>query len=124
MGRHRDQKLEIIAGSVVGRGCTHRELFELGRSGDLIECAAGTTFHSERDASRWVYLLLDGDVALSQHGAPLAVATRGSWFPLQPGPPAASSPASLTALCDSQLLVFRSSEANAVLDLPAMAYAR
>jgi hypothetical protein len=118
MGRHRDQKLQTIAESVVGRRCSHHELHELGRAGDLIDCVAGSTFHSEHDAGRWAYLLLDGDVALSQHGDPLAVGTRGSWFPLQP------SRTSLTALSDSRLLVFRPCEANAVLDLQALAYAR
>ena len=124
MGRHRDQKLEIIAGSVVGRNATHQQLQELGRAGDLIDCAAGTTFHTEHDAGRWSYLLLDGDVALSREGEPLAVAARGSWFPLNPGSASLRSQASLTALSDSRLLVFRSFEATAVLDLPAMSFAR
>ena len=71
MGRHRDEKLRIIAESVVGRGCSHRELYELGRAGDLIDCPAGGTFHSERDASQWAYVLINGDVAVSTSINPL-----------------------------------------------------
>ena len=124
MGRHHDRKLEIIADSVVGRGCSPHELRELGHAGDLIDCAAGETFHSELDANRWAYLLLDGDVALSHEGDPLAVASRGSWFPLRPADRSAyRSHTSLTALRDSQLLVFRWSDLGGVLDLPAMATA-
>jgi len=117
MGRHRDQKLEVIAESVVGRRCSRHDLAQLGRAGDLIRCGAGSTFHSEGDGGRWAYLLLDGDVALSQHGDPLAVAARGSWFPLHERTSAGGDRTSLTALSDSQLLVFRSWEADAVLDL-------
>ena len=117
MGRHRDEKLRIIAESVVGRRCNHHDLMALGRTGDLISCAAGATFHPEAASGQWAYLLLDGDVALSQQGDPLAVATRGSWFPLQS---TGSSRASLTALSDSRLLVFRASETAAVLDLRAL----
>jgi hypothetical protein len=123
MGRQRDQKLDVIARSVVGRRASHREVEELGRAGDLIECASGATFHGEHDLERWSYLLLDGDVVLSRDGAPLAVAARGSWFPHQCGPRRAA-PMSLTALSDSRLLVFRSFEADAVLDLPTMTFAR
>jgi hypothetical protein len=119
MGRHRDQKLQVIADSMVGRRCTRHELAELGRAGDLIDCAAGATFHSELDARRWAYLLLDGDVALSQHGDPLAVAARGSWFPLHDRARTDGSATSLTALSDSRLLVFRRSEVDAVLELLA-----
>ena len=122
MGRHRDEKLRIIADSVVGRRCSHRELSELGRAGDLIDCSAGSTFHAEQDGDRWAYLLLDGDVALSQGGDPLAVAARGSWFPLHERGGRARS--SLTALTDSQLLVFRAIETRGVLALPSLAFAR
>jgi hypothetical protein len=124
MGRHRDEKLQVIADSVVGRRCSHRELSALGRAGDLIDCRAGSTFHSERDAGRWAYLLLDGDVALSQHGDPLAVAARGSWFPLGTNGRIDRSRTSLTALSDAHLLVFRAVETDAVLDLPSLAFAR
>ena len=122
MGRHQDRKLDIIARSVVGRDARPHELAELGRAGDLIDCAAGATLHAERDRNRWSYLLLAGDVALSRQGAPLAVAARGSWFPHDPH--GGASPVTLTALSDSRLLVFRSFEATAVLDLPTMAFAR
>ena len=124
MGRHRDQKLQRIADSIVGRGCGHLELSELGRAGDLVDCAAGATFHTERDPDRWAYLLLDGDVAVSRHGDPLAIAARGSWFPLHERSGVERSGATLTALSDSQLLVFRSSEIGAVLDLPSLAFVR
>ena len=124
MGRHRDEKLDIIAGSVIGRRCSRGELAELGRVGDLIDCTAGSTFHSERDAGRWAYLLLDGDVALSQHGDPLAVAARGSWFPLHDGSGVGRARPSLTALSDARLLVFRAVETSAVLDLPSLSFAR
>jgi len=124
MRRHRDLKLQRIADSMVGRRCGPHELSQLGRAGDLIDCAAGSTFHSERDPHRWAYLLLDGDVALSQHGDPLAVAARGSWFPLHDRSRTEGSSATLTALSDSQLLVFRSSEIATVLDLPSLAFAR
>ena len=124
MRRHRDEKLEVIADSVVGRRCNLGEVTALGRAGDLIDCAAGSTFHSERDVGRWAYLLLDGDVALSQHGDPLAVAARGSWFPLHEAPRSDRSCPSLTALSDARLLVFRPFETQAVLDLPALAFAR
>ena len=124
MGRHRDQKLQIIADSVIGRRCSRHELSELGRAGDLIDCSAGSTFHRERDGGRWAYLLLDGDVALSQHGDPLAVAARGSWFPLHDRGRIAGPPTSLTALSDSQLLVFRAAETDVVLGLPSLAFAR
>ena len=122
MGRRRDQKLQVIADSVVGRRCSRRDLSELGRAGDLITCATGSTFHSERDGGRWAYLLLDGDVALSQRGDPLAVAARGSWFPLHDRGGAGASGTSLTALSDSQLLVFRASETAAVLELRALGF--
>jgi hypothetical protein len=124
MGRPRDRKIQIIADSVVGRRCGRHELSELGRAGDLIDCVAGSTFHSERDVGRWAYLLLDGDVALSQHGDPLAVAARGSWFPLHERPGANPTRTSLTALSDSRLLVFRGCETDAVLGLPNLAFAR
>ena len=116
MGRRRDEKLRIIAESVVGRGCSHRELYELGRAGDLIDCPAGGNFHSERDASRWAYLLISGDVAVSQHGAPLAVAAKGSWFPLHQDDRTNRSRTSLTALDAAQLLAFRSFEVSPALD--------
>ncbi|MFL6205604.1 MAG: hypothetical protein ACJ739_09650 [Acidimicrobiales bacterium] len=121
MGRRRDEKLQSIAESVVGRRCSQHDLTTLGRRGDLIRCAAGSTFHPEAASGRWAYLLLDGDVALSQHGDPLAVATGGSWFPLHGG--TAGSRTSLTALSDSRLLVFRASETASVLDLPALGFA-
>jgi hypothetical protein len=124
MGRHRDQKLQTIADSVVGRRCSHHEVSELGRAGDLIDCAAGSTFHHERDGGRWAYLLLDGDVVLSQHGDPLAVAARGSWFPLHDRARIGGPPTSLTALSDAQLLVFRAAETNVVLGLPSLTFAR
>jgi hypothetical protein len=124
MGRHRDEKLQVIAESVVGRRCSRQELSELGRAGDLIDCTAGSTFHSERDVGRWAYLLLHGDVALSQHGDPLAVAARGSWFPLHTQARIDRSRTSLTALSDAQLLVFRAAETDAVLGLPTLAFAR
>jgi hypothetical protein len=123
MGRHRDEKLQTIASSVVGRRCSQHELSELGRRGDLIDCVAGSTFHSDRDVGRWAYLLLDGDVALSQHGDPLAVAARGSWFPLHDAARGGRSRTSLTALSDSRLLVFRACETAAVLDLPVLGFA-
>jgi hypothetical protein len=118
MTRHRDEKLQTIADSVVGRRCGHEALVALARCGDLIDCDAGATFHSERDVGRWAYLLLEGDVALGHHGEPLAVASRGSWFPLHERPRGASG-TSLTAVSDSHLLVFRSFE-TAVLDLPVL----
>jgi hypothetical protein len=124
MGRHEDRKLELIARSVVGRQCSRGDLRELGRVGDLIDCSAGTTFHSEREARRWAYLLLDGDVALTHGDEPIAVATEGSWFPLQDGGTPAVSRTSLTALNDARLLVFRPREVGCVLDLPALAFAR
>jgi hypothetical protein len=124
MGRHRDEKLQVIADSLVGRHCNRHDLSELGRAGDLISCASGSTFHSERDGGRWAYLLLDGDVALSQHGDPLAVAARGSWFPLHDGSSVDGRGTSLTALSDARLLVFRAREASAVLELPALGFAR
>ncbi len=121
MRRQPDEKLRIIRDSVVGRGCSPQELRELGHAGDLITCAEGETFHSELDANRWAYLLLDGHVALSQQGDPLAVASRGSWFPLRPADRSAyRAHTSLTALRDSQLLVFRWSDVGGVLELPAM----
>ena len=123
MGRPHDEKIRIIADSVVGRRCSQHELSELGRTGDLIDCVAGSTFHSERDVGRWAYLLLDGDVALSQHGDPLAVAARGSWFPLHDPARVGGTRASLTALSDSRLLVFRAWETAAVLDLPVLRFA-
>jgi hypothetical protein len=119
MGRHRDEKLHVIAESVVGRGCSPQQLCDLGRAGDLIDCAAGETFHAETDARRWAYLLLTGDVALSQQGDPMAVATRGAWFPLWGSDD--RSPLSLTALCDSKLLVFRRPEFEEVRSIPILA---
>jgi len=116
MGRHRDEKLRIIAESVAGRGCSHRELYELGRAGDLIDCPAGGTFHTERDASRWAYLLISGDVAVSQHGRPVAVAAKGSWFPLHEDDRTTPSRTSLTALGAAQLLAFRAFEVSPALD--------
>jgi hypothetical protein len=118
MGRHRDQKLHTIAESVVGRGCSSDQLRDLGRAGDLIECTAGQTFHTETDATRWAYLLLRGDVALSQSGDPLAVASRGTWFPLWDE---AATRMSLSALSDSQLLVFRRRDFEEVRAIPALA---
>jgi len=116
MGRNDDQKLRTIADSVVGRQCTAHDLRALGRAGDLIECAAGGTFHAESDADRWAYLLLEGDVAVSHLGSPLAVATRGTWFPLRPSERAPHNGTSLTALSDSQLLVFRWPDLGGLLD--------
>jgi hypothetical protein len=118
MGRHRDEKLQTIAESVAGRGCTAQQVCDLGRAGDLIDCAAGQTFHAETDPGRWAYLLLRGDVALSQQGDPLAVATRGAWFPLWTGDRA---PTSLTALSDSTLLVFRRPDFEEVRAIPLLA---
>ena len=118
MGRHRDRKLQTIGDSTLGRRCSSRELVDRGRAGDLVDCEAGATVHSELDARRWAYLLLEGDVALSQHGDPLAVAARGSWFPLHDA--ARADAMTLTALSDSQLLVFRRPEIGAVLDLPGL----
>ena len=124
MGRHDDEKLRIIADSVVGRRCSAHELRELGRSGDLIDCAAGRTFHAETDPDRWAYLLLDGNVAVSHAGNPLAVATRGTWFPLRPSARTPRHGASLTALSDSQLLVFRSQDLGPFLDRDLAAASR
>ena len=122
MGRHRDEKLRTIADSVVGRGCSPQQLCDLGRAGDLIDCAAGGTFHAETDAGRWAYLLLDGDVALSQRGDPLAVATRGAWFPLwNEGSTGGRPPLALTALSDSRLLVFRRADFDEVRTIPMLA---
>ncbi len=121
MGRHRDVKLQTLAESVVGRGCSPQQLCDLGRAGDLIDCDAGQTFHAESDASRWAYLLLDGDVALSQHGDPLAVASRGAWFPLWDAARGGRVPLSLTALSDSRLLVFRRPDFEEVRTIPALA---
>ena len=122
MARHRDVKLQTIAESVVGRGCSPQQLCDLGRAGDLIDCDAGQTFHAEGDPSRWAYLLLHGDVALSQRGDPLAVASRGAWFPLWDGASSASRvPLSLTALSDSRLLVFRRTDFEEVRTIPALA---
>ncbi len=115
-------KLQTIAESVVGRGCSPQQLCALGRAGDLVDCTAGETFHAETDASRWAYLLLDGDVALSQQGDPFAVATRGAWFPLWDGTAAAGRvPLSLTALSDSRLLVFRRPDFEEVRTIPTLA---
>lgn len=119
MGRHRDEKLHVIAESVVGRGCSSQQLCDLGRAGDLLDCAAGDTFHAASDARRWAYLLLDGDVALSHQGDPMAVATRGAWFPLWDNGDGA--PLSLTALSDSKLLVFRRPDFEEVRSIPLLA---
>ena len=119
MGRHRDEKLHVIAGSVVGRGCSSQQLCDLGRAGDLFDCAAGETFHAESDPRRWAYLVLDGDVALSQQGDPMAVATRGAWFPLWDN--AGRARLSLTALSDSKLLVFRRPDFEEVRSIPLLA---
>lgn len=121
MGRHRDEKLNVIAGSIVGRGCTAQQLCDLGRAGDLVDCAAGEVFHSESDARRWAYLLLTGDVALTQHGDPMAVASRGAWFPLWDA--GERSALSLTALSDSRLLVFRRPDFEEVRSIPRLATA-
>src|SRR5688572_28406786 len=122
MGRRQDVKLQTIAESFVGRGCSPQQLCDLGRAGDLIDCGVGQTFHAESDASRWAYLLLDGDVALSQRGDPLAVATRGAWFPLWDGESTGRRvPLSLTALRDSRLLVFRRPDFEEVRSIPALA---
>jgi CRP-like cAMP-binding protein len=120
MGRRRDVKLQTIAESVVGRGCSPQQLCDLGRAGDLIDCTAGETFHAEGDATRWAYLLLDGDVALSQRGDPMAVATRGAWFPLWDGAAGGRAPLSLTALSDSRLLVFRRPDFEEVRTIPTL----
>ena len=119
MGRHRDEKLHVIADSVVGRGCSARQLFDLGRAGDLLDCAAGETFHAASDARRWAYLVLNGDVALSHEGDPMAVATRGGWFPLWDE--GGRAPMSLTALSDSKLLVFRRPDFEEVRTIPLLA---
>jgi hypothetical protein len=121
MGRHEDLKLRTIAESVVGRRCRASDVRDLGRAGDLIECPAGATFHAESDLDRWAYLLLDGDVAVSHHGDPIALATRGAWFPRPPRERPADERTSLTALSDSRLLVFRWPEVGGLLELHALA---
>src|SRR5687767_2538332 len=120
MGRREDQKLRTIADSVVGRRCSARDVRELGRAGDLIECAAGRTFQAESDPDWWAYLLLDGDVAVSRHGDPVALATRGAWFPRARRDDHADDGTGLTALSDSRLLVFRWRDVGGLLEMPAL----
>lgn len=89
--------------------------------GDLIECAAGGTFHAESDPDWWTYLLLDGDVAVSHHGDPIALATKGAWFPRTSRERRAGDGTGLTALSDAQLLVFRWPDVGGLLEMPALA---
>ena len=123
MGRREDLKLRTIAESVVGRRCRAGDVRALGRAGDLIECPAGRTFHAESDPDRWTYLLLDGDVAVSHHGDPIALATKGAWFPRPPLEGRPHDSTGLTALSDSRLLVFRWPDVGGLLAMPALAAA-
>jgi len=121
MGRHEDQKLRTIAESVVGRRCSAGDVRAIGRAGDLFECRAGGTFHAESDPDRWAYLLLDGDVAVSHHGDPIALATKGAWFGRPPSERPAYDGTGLTALSDSRLLVFRWPDVGGLLEMAALA---
>lgn len=121
MGRHEDVKLRTIAESVVGRGRSAHDVRALGRAGDLFACPAGGTFHAESDPDRWAYLLLDGDVAVSHHGDPIALATKGAWFGRPPRERPAREGTGLTALSDSRLLVFRWPDVGELLETAAFA---
>jgi CRP-like cAMP-binding protein len=83
---------------------------------------AGSVVHRETDADRWSYVLLDGTVAVSQNGDPLAVAAPGTWFPLGPvHGKATRARISLTAMTDVELLAFRWQELVALAkDIPAL----
>ena len=60
--------------------------------------------------------MINGDLAVSEHDVPLAVAAKGSWFPPHQDDRAYGSRTSLTGLDEARLLAFRSFEVSPALD--------
>lgn len=122
MGRSPDRKLEHLAGTLLRDVCDADAIRVLAAAGDLVARPAGTRIHDEAERNHWSYLLLDGNVALTQHGDPLALSAPGTWFPIGAGRPTNRPRATLTAVSDVELLVFRWRDLDAALDrVPALA---
>ena len=122
MRRNPDRKLERLAGSVLGGMCDREQLSMLATAADLVVRPAGDVVHREAERNHWSYFLLDGNLVVSQHGDPLAVSAPGSFFPTGHSRPATSARATLTAMSDVELLVFRWRELGVALDrVPALA---
>lgn len=95
MGRHRDAKIELIAGTALGQGASDELLHLLGRLVEHVEGADGTVLHRADRDEPWTWFVVSGTVAVDSGSGP-ALAGPGAWI--------ASDVASAVCLGETTLL--------------------
>lgn len=108
-----DGKLErLIALGACGMG----DALSLGRHADLITVPSGTLLRSEGRHEPWSYCVLAGSALLSASDEAVAVVGRGAWLLGQlQGGGTATSPVSVMAGTDLELLTFRPRDLTAAI---------
>jgi CRP/FNR family transcriptional regulator, cyclic AMP receptor protein len=100
------------------RACTRTQLREIERLAERIQVASGEVLAREGRIGREFFLILSGTVAVTQQGRRVNTLGPGDFFgelaAMDPGP----RNATVTALCDLEVLIIGPREFAAMADIP------
>jgi CRP/FNR family cyclic AMP-dependent transcriptional regulator len=100
------------------RDCTKAQLEEVARLSERVQVGGGEVLAREGRVGREFFLILSGSVAVTQQGRRVNTLGPGDFFgelaALNPGP----RNATVTALCDLDVLIIGPREFNAMADIP------
>ena len=120
-----DDKLRGLATLPLGARSSRDELTRLGRLCDVVHVEEGAVLQAEGSSARFCWSIVRGEVALSRHDRPLAIASSGAWLlDGMSGATPDGAATTIVAMTDLDLVVFGRRELQGALDsIPSLARA-
>jgi CRP/FNR family transcriptional regulator, cyclic AMP receptor protein len=99
-------------------GCTHAQLEEVARLADRVQVGEGEVLAREGRIGREFFLILSGWVAVTQSGRRVNTLGQGNFFGELAAMDHGPRNATVTALCDLDVLIIGPREFSAMADIP------